>query len=74
MMKICLGFYGFIRTTLTHENVISFINEFPMELGLINYIDYDLQFDKAFLDPLKTLLDSIGWSVEKISTLDSFFV
>ena len=57
-----------------HENVISFINEFPMELGLINYIDYDLQFDKAFLDPLKTLLDSIGWSVEKISTLDSFFV
>jgi DNA polymerase elongation subunit (family B) len=57
-----------------HENVISFINEFPMELGLMNYIDYDLQFDKAFLDPLKTLLDSIGWSVEKISTLDSFFV
>jgi len=57
-----------------HENVISFINEFPMELGLMNYIDYDLQFDKAFLEPLKTLLDSIGWSVEKTSTLDSFFV
>jgi DNA polymerase elongation subunit (family B) len=57
-----------------HENVISFINEFPIELGLINYIDYDLQFDKAFLEPLKTLLDSIGWSVEKTSTLDSFFV
>jgi hypothetical protein len=57
-----------------HENVISFINEFPIELGLMNYIDYDLQFDKAFLEPLKTLLDSIGWSVEKTSTLDSFFV
>ena len=57
-----------------HENIISFINEFPIELGLMNYIDYDLQFNKAFLDPLKTLLDSIKWSVEKISTLDSFFI
>ena len=29
------------------ENVISFINEFPYELGLDKYIDYELQFDKA---------------------------
>ena len=57
-----------------HENVISFINDFPVELGLSNYIDYDLQFDKAFLEPLKTILDSIGWSVEKTATLDLFFV
>ena len=57
-----------------HENVISFINDFPVEIGLNQYIDYDLQFDKSFLDPLKAILDSIGWSVEKVPTLESFFV
>jgi len=57
-----------------HENVISFINDFPVELGLVPYVDYDTQFDKAFLEPLRTILDSIGWSVEKTATLDSFFL
>ena len=56
-----------------HENIISFIQEFPKELNLDKYIDYDLQFDKAFLEPLKIILDSIGWSVEKTVNLDSFF-
>jgi DNA polymerase elongation subunit (family B) len=57
-----------------HENVISFIQEFPKELNLDRYIDYDLQFEKAFLEPLKIILDSIGWSVEKTNSLESFFV
>ena len=56
-----------------HENVISFIQEFPKELNLDKYLDYDLQFEKAFLEPLKTILDSIGWSVEKTVNLESFF-
>ena len=56
-----------------HENVISFIQDFPMELGFDKYVDYELQFDKAFLEPLKIILDSIGWSVEKTVNLDSFF-
>ena len=55
------------------ENVISFISEFPTELGLEKYIDYDLQFNKSFLEPLKIILDSIGWSFEKKVTLESFF-
>ena len=55
------------------ENVISFISEFPTELGLEKYIDYDLQFNKSFLEPLKIILDSIGWSFEKTVTLESFF-
>ena len=56
-----------------HENVISFIQDFPKELGLEKFIDYDLQFNKAFLEPLKIILDSIGWKVEKTSSLESFF-
>ena len=61
------------KPNIIHENVISFIQEFPKELGLNQYVDYDLQFEKAFLDPLKTILDAIGWKVEKTNTLESFF-
>ena len=57
-----------------YENVIAFIQYFPKELNLVKYIDYDLQFQKSFIDPLKTILDSIGWEVEKKSSLEDFFV
>ena len=56
-----------------HENVISFIQTLPKELKLDKYIDYDLQFEKSFLDPLRSILDIIGWNIEKVSTLDAFF-
>ena len=56
-----------------HENVISFISDFPRELNLDKYVDYELQFDKSFVEPLKTILQSFGWRVEKTATLDSFF-
>ena len=55
------------------ENVISFISDFPVELGVDKYIDYDLQFDKAFLEPVKVILDAIGWNVEKVVNLELFF-
>ncbi len=56
------------------ENVISFISDFPKELNIEPYIDYDLQFDKSFVEPVKAILDSIGWEVEKRQTLEAFFV
>jgi len=62
------------KPNLIHENVISFINQFPNELGLQKYVDYDLQFTKSFVEPVKAILDSIGWSVEKTATLESFFI
>ena len=57
-----------------HENVMSFIQDFPREIGLEKYVDYDLQFEKSFLDPLKIILDVIQWNVEKTTTLESFFL
>ena len=57
-----------------HENVISFIQDFPKELQLDKYVDHDLQFEKSFIEPLRIILDSIGWKVEKTANLESFFV
>lgn len=54
-------------------NVISVQSVLPDSLGLSQYIDHDTQFDKAFLEPVKTVLDTIGWKTEKQSTLEDFF-
>jgi DNA polymerase elongation subunit (family B) len=61
------------KPNILHENVISFIQDFPKELGINKYVDYDTQFNKAFLEPLRTILDAIGWSVEKTANLELFF-
>lgn len=61
------------KPNIIHENVISFIQDFPKELGIQKYVDYDLQFNKSFLEPLKIILDAIGWSVEKTVNLELFF-
>jgi DNA polymerase elongation subunit (family B) len=61
------------KPNIIHENIISFIQDFPKELGIGKYVDYDLQFDKAFLEPLKIILDAIGWNVEKTVNLEMFF-
>ena len=55
------------------DTVISYPQKLPTEFGLDNYIDYDLQFDKSFLDPIKIILDCMGWKTEKTSSLDDFF-
>jgi len=55
------------------ENVISFIQDFPKELNLEKYIDYEAQFDKAFLSPVKAVLGAINWEVERRVSLESFF-
>jgi DNA polymerase elongation subunit (family B) len=61
------------KPNIIQENVISFIQDFPKELNLDKYVDYDLQFEKSFVDPLKSILDSIGWNVEKTVNLELFF-
>ncbi len=55
--------------------VFSFVNVFPKELtDIIQYVDYNAQFEKTFLDPLNIILSSVGWSSEPKSSLGAFFV
>ena len=61
------------KPNIIQENVVSFIQDFPHELGLDKYIDYELQFQKSFVEPLKAILDAIGWNVEKTVNLELFF-
>lgn len=55
------------------QKVIAFPYKLPEEFGLQPYIDYDTQFEKSFMDPLKSILDIIGWSVEEKNNLDGLF-
>jgi hypothetical protein len=55
------------------DTVISYPTRLPKETGPDNYIDYDLQFDKAFLEPIKVILDCMKWTTEKVSSLEDFF-
>ena len=56
------------------ENVVSFPMILPKELNLQKYIDYDKQFEKTFIEPLRFILDAVGWTAEEVSSLDDFFV
>ena len=55
------------------DSVISYPTRLPREFNLQEYIDYDLQFEKSFLEPVKVILDCIGWKTEKQNTLEDFF-
>jgi len=55
------------------ENVFSILTVLPKEFGVEKYIDYDTQFDKAYLEPLKTIVNTIGWRTERASSLENFF-
>jgi hypothetical protein len=57
------------------ENIISFpaAMDLPKEFGLHNYIDYDKQFEKAFIEPLNMIFEAINWSTEDTGSLEDFF-
>ena len=68
-----IKFAFLIKPNPIGENVISFNGQLPAEFKLDKYLDYETMFTKGFIDPLKSILDTIGWQVERIATLDDFF-
>ena len=67
--------YIFLKEPNTiQSNVIAFPQgDIPSELDLHKYVDYNTQFEKSFLEPLKIILDAIDWKTERVSTLEDFF-
>jgi DNA polymerase elongation subunit (family B) len=55
------------------ENVIGFLDILPKEFGLHDYVDFDMQYQKSFVDPINSICTAIGWSTEKRNTLEDFF-
>ena len=68
-----LKFTYLIQPNPINDTVISYPNRLPSEFGLDNYINYDLQFEKAFLDPIKIILNCMNWQAEKTNSLSNFF-
>ena len=71
--KIKYIFLKVDRTNPINENVLSFLNTFPRELGLEHCLDRKAQFQKSFLDPLQIITKVIGWETKKTSTLEFLF-
>ena len=66
--------FCYLKTpNITGEHVISTPGKLPSEIELDDFIDYDTQFEKSFLDPIKNILNVIGWKTERRNTLESFF-
>ena len=55
------------------ENIVAYANDLPKELDLHRFIDYNKQYEKAFVDPIRHLLDALEWDVEPVATLEDFF-
>ncbi len=45
----------------TFENILSVPDRLPKEFNLEKYIDFDEQFDKTFMSPLKLMITAAGW-------------
>ena len=55
------------------EDVIAFPQELPKEFNLHSYVDYDLQFEKVFLDAMQTVIEPLGWKTAQQSSIEDFF-
>lgn len=59
------------------SNVITYITKLPKELDIHNYLDYDKQFEKSFVEPLTFIMNQIGWQIDRSygtqTTLEDFF-
>lgn len=55
------------------ENVIGFPSVLPPEFKLERHVDYDKQFEKTFIEPIRSVMNAVGWNTERISTLEDFF-
>jgi hypothetical protein len=55
------------------NNAIAFTDFLHPEFQLESYVDRELQFEKSFLEPLRSFTGIMGWNTEKVNTITGFF-
>ena len=59
------------------SSAFSFMTEVPKELDIVDKIDYDEQYTKSFVEPLKVITEKMGWLIDSSygvqGTLEDFF-
>ena len=62
---------------LYQSTSISFLTQLPKEFDFASLIDYDVQFEKSFVEPLKFISEKIEWKLDMSFgtqlTLEGFF-
>ena len=56
-------------------SAFSFITKLPRELDIMDKIDYDTQYEKSFLEPLRVITDKLQWALknDEVGSLEDFF-
>jgi len=72
-----IKFINMKQPNLYQCSAISFMTKLPKELDLHKSVDYDIQFEKSFVEPLNFILTKINWLVDRSygtqGTLEDFF-
>lgn len=61
------------QPNMFNNNTLAFISSIPKQFDIKEAVDYDLQFEKSFLEPLQIILEAIDWNAEKVDSLEAFF-
>lgn len=54
-------------------NAMAFLTKYPSEFDLDKYIDWEMQWEKSFIEPLKLILNAIKWDTQRRANLDDLF-
>ena len=72
-----IKFINMKQPNLYQCSAISFMTQLPKELDLHKSVDYEVQFEKSFIEPLNFILTKINWLVDRSygtqGTLEDFF-
>jgi DNA polymerase elongation subunit (family B) len=72
-----IKFINMRQPNIYQSTAFSFIAGFPKELDIVDKIDYDVQFTKSFVEPLKFITTKISWLIDDSygtqGSLEDFF-
>ena len=70
-------FVNMKQPNIYQSSAFSFITSFPKELDIRDRIDYDIQFTKSFVEPLKFITEKMNWLIDNSygtqGSLEDFF-